>query len=72
MAAKQPSGRPKRAEKMIVGAGEWDKADGIHIARTRRAPRARNRIAVLKRPKWSPDQGGKTRPMRLLGARKGQ
>ena len=65
MAAKQPRGRPKRAAKQTVGAAEEDKADGIHIANTRTDPNAVKRIAVLKRPRWSPAQGGKTRPTRL-------
>ena len=50
----------------MVEAGEDDKADGIHIARMRMEPNVTKRMAVLKRPRWSPAQGGKIRP-KILG-----
>ena len=64
MAAKQPSGRPYRAAKTSVGA--LDRAEaGIQSARTRMAPKRVKTMAVLKRPTWSPAQGGKMRPKKL-------
>ena len=48
--AKQPSGRPKSAAKVMLGALVWAEA-GIQRARARTTPNSVKRMAALKRPR---------------------